>query len=98
MVVVDRVTKDTHFIPVKTTHKEANIADMYMKEIGRIHGIPKKIMSYRDPKFTYKFWKGFGTNLNFSTTYQLESDGKTKRTNQIIEGMLRMFVMEKTSK
>jgi hypothetical protein len=73
MVVVDKLTKAAHFIPFKLTQKEVNIVDVYMKEIARLHGIPKIIVSDRDPKFTSKFWKGlfnvFGTNLNFSTTY-----------------------------
>jgi hypothetical protein len=53
----------------------------------------------RDPKFISKFWKGlfngFCTNLNFSTTYHPESDGKIERVNQVIEDMLRMYVMDK---
>jgi transposase InsO family protein len=102
MVVVDKLTKAAHFIPVKITHKEANIVDIYLKEVARLHGIPKMIVSDRDPKFTSNFWKGlfkgFGTDLNFSTTYHPESDGKTERVNQIIEDMLRMYVMEKPSK
>jgi hypothetical protein len=73
MVVVDKLTKAAHFILVKLTHKATNIADVYMREIARLHGIHKKIVSDRDPKVTSKFWKGlfngFGTNLNFSTTY-----------------------------
>jgi hypothetical protein len=73
MVVVDKITKASHFIPVKLTHKIANIVDVYMREIDRLHGIPKTIVSDRYPKFTSKFWKGllngFGTNLNFSTNY-----------------------------
>jgi hypothetical protein len=52
MVVVDKLTKDAHFIPVKLTHKETNIVDVYMIEIARLHGITKTIMSHRDPKFT----------------------------------------------
>ena len=48
MVVVDKLTKETHFIPLKTTHKEANIENIYMKEVARLHGIPKAIVSYRD--------------------------------------------------
>jgi transposase InsO family protein len=67
-----------------------------------LHGIPKTIVSDRDPRFTSKFWKrlfkGFGTNLNFSTTYHPKFDGKTERVNQVIEDMLRMYVMEKPSK
>jgi hypothetical protein len=73
MVLVDKLTKETHFIPVKTTHKATNIANIYMREVSRLHGVPKEIVSYRDPKFTSSFWKGlfkvFGTNLNISTTY-----------------------------
>jgi hypothetical protein len=102
MVVVDKLTKAAHFIPVKLTHKATNIDDVYMKEIDRLHGIPKIIVSNRDTKFTSKFWKGlfsgFRTNLKFSTTYQLESDGQTERVNQVIEDMLRMYVMDKPSK
>jgi hypothetical protein len=102
MVVVDKLTKVAHFIPVKLTHKEINIVDIYMREIARLHGIPKTIVTDRDPKFTSNFWKGlfkgFGTNLNFSMTYHPESDGKTKRVNQVIEDMLRMYVMDKPSK
>jgi len=73
-----------------------------MKEIAKLHGVPKSIVSDRDPKFTFNFWKRyfkvFGKNLNFSTTYHPEEDGKTKRTNQIIQDMLRMYVMDQPSK
>jgi hypothetical protein len=89
MVVVDKLTKVVHFIPVKLTHKEANIDDVYMRQIARLHHIPKKILSNKDPKFTSNFWKGlfngFGTNLNFSTSYHLESYGQIERVNQVIE-------------
>jgi hypothetical protein len=98
MVVVDKLTKDAHFIPVKLTRKAANIVDVYMREIARLNGIPKTIVPDRDPKFISKIWNGCGTNLNFSTTYHLESDGKTERVNQVIEDMLRMYVMDKPSK
>jgi hypothetical protein len=81
MVVVENLTKDAHFIPVKLTLKETNVVDIYIKEIARFHGIPKIIVSDRDLKFTLNLWKGlfkgFGITLNFSTTYIPESDGKT---------------------
>jgi hypothetical protein len=68
---------------MKVTHKETNVADIYMREVARLHGIPKTIVSDRDPKFTSNFWKGlfkgFKTNLNFNTTYHPKTDGKTKR-------------------
>jgi hypothetical protein len=99
MVVVDKLTKAAHFIPVKLTHNETKIVDIYMKEIARLHGVPKTIVPDRDPKFTSKFWKqllkGFGRNLYFSTTYHPESDGKIERVNQVKEDMLRKYVMEK---
>jgi hypothetical protein len=102
MVVVDKCTKATHFIPVKSMHKTTNIAEIYMREIAKLHGVPKTIVSDKDSKFTSNFWKGlfkgFGTNLKFSTTCHPESDGKTKRVNRVIEDMLRMYVMDKPSK
>jgi hypothetical protein len=102
MVVVDKLTKSSHFITMKITHKETNVAHIYMREVAGLHGIPKTIMYERDPKFTSKFWKGlfkgFETNLNFNTTYHLKFDGKKERVNQVIEDMIRMYVMDKPSK
>jgi hypothetical protein len=102
MVVVDKLTKYAHFIPMKTTHKKTNVADIYMREVACLHGIPKTIVSGRDPNFTSKFWKGlfkgFRTNLNFNIAYHPESDGNIERENQVIEDMLRMYVMDKPSK
>jgi transposase InsO family protein len=102
MVVVEKLTKASHFVPVSTTHTTTNIAKIFMKEVARLHGIPRTIVSDKDTKFTSNFWRGlfklFGTNLNFITTYHPQTDGKTKRVNQIIEDMLRMYVMDKPSK
>jgi hypothetical protein len=76
MVVVDKLTKDAHFFLVKLTRKVANIAYIYMRDIARLHGVSKKIVSDRDSKFTSNLWKGlfkgFGADLNFSTAYHLE--------------------------
>jgi hypothetical protein len=58
MVVVDKLTKDSHFILLKTTHKAVDVADIFMKEVARLHRIPKIIVSDRDPKFTSNLWKG----------------------------------------
>jgi hypothetical protein len=88
MVVVEKLTKAAHFVSVKTTHTSANIAEIFMKEIARLHGIPRTIVLNRDTKFTSNLWrglfKGFCTNLNFSTTYHPQIDGKTERVNRII--------------
>ena len=55
MVVVDKLSKAAHFIPIKTTYKAANIADIFLKQIFRLHEVPKVIISDRDPKFTETF-------------------------------------------
>ena len=73
MVVVDKLTKATHFIPVKSTHKTDDIAKIFMKEIFKLHGFPKEIISDRDTRFTSNFWKSvfayLGTKLNFNIAY-----------------------------
>ena len=72
MVVVDKLTKDAHLFPIKMTHTTTNIAEIYMREIARLHGIPKEIVSDRDTKFTSNFRRGlfkvFCININFVTT------------------------------
>jgi hypothetical protein len=102
MVVVEKLTKVAHFVSVKSMYKETDIAEIYMREIAKLHGTPKEIVSDIDPKFTSNSWKGLfkgiGKSLNFSTTYHPESEGQTERVNQIIEDMLRMYVMDKPSK
>ena len=96
MVVVDKLSKETHFIPIKTTHKAANIADMFMKEIFWLHEISKVIISNRDPKFTGNFskslYKGLDTKFNFITSYHLQTNGQIERFNQVLEDMLQMYV------
>ena len=73
MVVVEKLSKAAHFIPVKTTYKAANIADNFLKQFFRLHGILKVIISYQYPKFTGNFWKslfkGLNTTLKFSTSF-----------------------------
>jgi transposase InsO family protein len=79
MVVVEKLRKVAHFVPVKTTHTTTNIAQIYMRKVARLHGIPRTIFSDRDTNFTSNFWrglfKGFGINLNFITTYHPQSYG-----------------------
>jgi hypothetical protein len=102
MLVVEKLTKAAHFVPLKTTHRAVDVADIFLKEVARFHGIPKTIVFDRDSKFTFNFWKGpfkgFRTNLNFSTTYHPESDGQTERVNMLIEYILRMYMMDKPSR
>ena len=98
MVGVDKLSKTTHFIPVKTTYKAANIANIFLKQNFRLHGIPKVIISDRDPKFTGNFWKslfkGLNTTLNFSTSFHPQIDGQTERVSQVLEDLLIIYVKE----
>jgi len=102
MVVVDKLSKAAHFIPVKSTFKAVNIAKFFMKEIFRLHGIPKMVISDRDDKFTGNFWKalfkGLDTQLNFSTAFHPQTDRQSERVNQILEDMLGMYVMNQPKK
>ena len=79
MVVIDKLTKVAHFIPVKYTYKAINIAEIFMKEIFRMHDLPKSIISDRDTNFTSYLWKtlfsGLDTQLSFSTIYHPQTDG-----------------------
>ena len=92
MVVVDRLTKVAHFIPVKSTHSTNEVVQVFIKDIMRLHGILRNIVSDRDAKFISRFWKelfaGLGIELAFSTTYHPHKDGHTERVNKILEDML----------
>jgi transposase InsO family protein len=97
-VLVDRLTKAAHFIPVKTTYNNALLVELYMSRIVCLHGISKKIVSDRGTKFTSHFWKqlheALSTHLKFSLPYHPQTDGQTERTNQILEDMLRAYALQ----
>ena len=97
-VIVDRYTKSAHFLPVRTTYTVDQYADLYVRDIMRLHGAPRSIVSDRDPTFTSKFWgslqKAMGTKLKFSTAYHPQTDGQSERTIQILEDMLRACVLD----
>jgi hypothetical protein len=97
-VIVDRLTKAVHFIPVKTTYSGAKLAELYMSRIVCLHGVLKKIMSDRGSQFTSKFWErlheSMDTKLNFSSAYHPQTDGQTEMTNQILEDMLRACALK----
>jgi hypothetical protein len=97
-VIVDRLTKVTHFILVKTTYSSAKLVELYMSRIVCLHGVPKKIVSDRGSQFTSKFWEklheSMDTKLNFSSAYHQQIDGQTERTKQILEDMLRACALK----
>ena len=68
MAMVEKLTKESHFISVKSTYKFDAIATIFMNEIFRLHGLPKVIVSDKDPKFTSNFWKGLFTDLGVLPT------------------------------
>jgi hypothetical protein len=96
-VIVDRLTKTTHFLPVHTTHKTEKYAEIYVDQIVRLHGISRTIVSDRGALFVARFWeqlqKSLGTTLIRSSTYHPQTDGQTERVNQILEDMLRACVL-----
>jgi hypothetical protein len=78
-VIMDRLTKVAHFIPVKMTYSGAKLAEIYISWIVCLHGVPKKIVSDRGSQFTSKFWKklheSMDNKLNFSSAYHPQTDG-----------------------
>ena len=97
-VIVDRLTKSAHFLPIRTTFSAEQLAELYIKEIVRLHGVPLSIVSDRDTKFTSRFWRGFqsamGTDLNLSTAFHPQTDGQSERTIQTLEDMLRACALD----
>jgi transposase InsO family protein len=97
-VIMDRLTKVAHFIPVRTNYTGAKLVELYMTWIVCLHGVPKKIMSDRGSQFTPRFWKklheSLETQLNFSSAYHPQTDGQTERTNQVLEDMLGACVLK----
>ena len=95
-VVVDRLTKTAHFIPVKTTYNSAMLAELYMARIVCLLGVPKKIVLDRGTQFTSHFWQqlheALGTHLKFSSAYHPQTYGHTERTNQILKTCLGLVL------
>ena len=97
-VIVDRLTKSAHFIPMKNTFSLEKLTKLYVKNIIRLHGTPVSIVSDRDARFTSRFWKSLqtvlGTELKFSTAFHPQTDGQSERVIQILEDMMRACVLD----
>ncbi|KAD3641652.1 hypothetical protein E3N88_30876 [Mikania micrantha] len=82
LVVVDRLSKYAHFIGLKHPYTSKGVAELFVKEVIRHHGIPKTIISDRDPLFISNFWQEIfklqGTTLQMSSAYHPETDGQTE--------------------
>lgn len=101
-VVVDRLTKYTHFIPINTNINAPQLAKVFMKSIYKLHGIPKRIVSDRDPKFIGHFWQELfrivGVTFNMRSAYHPQTDDQTKIVNKCLEGYLRTYTRDKQGK
>ncbi|CAL2238784.1 unnamed protein product [Prunus armeniaca] len=91
-VIVDRLTKSAHFLPIKETYSLSMLVKLFVDEIVRLHGAPVSIVSDRDARFTSHFWKclheAMSTKLQFSTAFHPQTDGQSERTIQTLEDML----------
>ena len=97
-VVVDRLTKSAHFLPIREKFSPRKLAELFINHIVSLHGVPVSIISDRDPRFTSRFWKGLmkelGVKLNLSTAFHPQTDGQSERTIQTLEDMLRSCVLQ----
>ncbi|GJU66958.1 putative reverse transcriptase domain-containing protein [Tanacetum coccineum] len=97
-VIVDRLTKSAHFLPMKETESIEKLTRQYLKEVVSRHVVPISIISDRDSKFTSHLWKSLnkalGTQLDMSTAYHPQTDGQSERTIQTLEDMLRACVID----
>nr|GEV89812.1 putative reverse transcriptase domain-containing protein [Tanacetum cinerariifolium] len=97
-VIVDRLTKSAHFLPMRENDLMDKLMRLYMKEVVTRHGVPVSIISDSDGRFTSLFWKALhealGTRLDTSKAYHPETDGKSERTIQTLEDMFRACVID----
>ena len=96
VVFVCKLTKLKHFVACKTNIDAPATARLFLNSVVRLHGMPERIISDRDPRFTAHFWKAFwaglGTTLSMSTAYHPQTDGQTENANRTLEIMLRSVV------
>ncbi|GJX48848.1 putative reverse transcriptase domain-containing protein [Tanacetum coccineum] len=97
-VIVDRLTKSAHFLPMRENYKMDRLARLYLNEIVFRHDVPTSIISNRDSRFTSRFWQSMQealeTRLDMSTTYHPQTDGQSERTIQTLEVMLRACALD----
>ncbi|GKD04547.1 ty3-gypsy retrotransposon protein [Tanacetum coccineum] len=97
-VIMDRLTKFAHFLPMREDYRIDRLARLYLNEIVARHGVPISIISDRDSRFTSRFWQSMqealGTRLDMSTAYHPQTDGHSECTIQTLEDMLRACVLD----
>jgi len=94
-VIIDRLTKMGHFVACHGTMKPEDLADQFLQQIIRPHGLPSSIISDRGILFTSDFWtritKALGISRNLSTAFHRQTDGQTERANATLEQYLRAY-------
>jgi hypothetical protein len=99
MVVIDHLSKYAHLCALQHPFTTSTVAQLFMDQVFKLHGMPHFIVSDRDPTFTNNFWqeqlKLQGTQLHLSTTYHPQTDGQTKVVNKCLETYLRCFALER---
>jgi RNase H-like domain found in reverse transcriptase/Reverse transcriptase (RNA-dependent DNA polymerase)/Integrase zinc binding domain/Chromo (CHRromatin Organisation MOdifier) domain len=95
LVIMDRFTKMAHYIPTRKDIKAYDLARIFMREIVRLHGVPKDVVSDRGPLMVSAYWRSFlhylSTHAKFSTAFHPQTDGQTERQNQTLEQYLRIY-------
>jgi hypothetical protein len=95
-VVVDKFSSMSHFIPFQKTSDATHIVNLFFKEVVRLHGLPRSIVSNRDTKFVGHFyrtlWKKMGKKISFSSAYHPQTDAQTKVVNWSLGDLLRSLV------
>ena len=96
VVFVDRYTKRSHFCAMGPSFEAPEVAHVFLAEVYRQHGMPRSIVSDRDPRFTSLFWRSIslalGISLDMSSANHPQTDAQTERVNRVLEEVLRHFV------